>query len=586
VQKSKRKIIVILAVAVFTMTAVLTFGGAGLFTATPERTSTSKALQMIDSGTIAKAAIADDASSITLTDTAGKEFTTHYPREYSDQLLEKLLSKNVSIETTHATRNIVMDLLGIFAPVGVLVIIYLLIRPDALKKGKFTAQPTIPETRFEDIAGADEAVAALREMVQMTKDGKEYARMGAHPPKGAILVGPSGTGKTLLARAVAGESGMPFYAVAGSDFVEMFAGQGPRRVRRLFDQARKTGGVIFIDEMDAIGQKRDDLRGSGDGQERLNVITALLDAMDGFTPRDNVIVLAATNRVESMDPALLRPGRLDRQIHVPLPDKLGREQIFGVHLRGKTIDGVIDARVAAAQTAGMSGAEIKAVVNEACMIAVRAGRTGIDNADIQEAVNVVAMGNGRKSAYLTPSDRWITAVHEAGHAACGLMLARKYPDHAMVPSFVTIIPRGRAGGFTRFDEPDGVHVSRRALLNRLVVSMGGRAAELQYFGEEGLTSGSSGDLQHATSLAREMVSHYGMAPVGTLAYADESTKKIDEAVEHLLREALAGAVSLIGAAEGAGLTRVVAKALLEHESLGAEDLRAIVDRDSPAMCAA
>lgn len=571
----QRRIIYGVAAAILLVVIFVTFGGTKLLSSGPTEISTDKAIQLIDSGRVTKAAIMDDTNTLILTTADDQKQTTSYPKAYAGQITQKLLDKNVTVDTKQPSKNQLLDLFGTFAPMAILLVIFLAARPDALKSGKFAALSTVPETRFSDIAGADEAVAELEEIVSMMKDGAAYEAMGARPPKGAILVGPSGTGKTLLARAVAGESGLPFYAVAGSDFVQEFAGRGPRRVRQLFKSARKTGGVIFIDEIDSVGQNRNELRGGGDSQERLNVITALLHEMDGFTARDNIVVLAATNRVDSMDPALLRPGRLDRQVQVPIPDRVGREAIFKVHLTGKVTDGTVDTRAAAGQTAGMSGAEIAAIVNESCMIAVRTGQPGVSDSIIQEAVNVVAMGRGRKSAYLSPRDKEVTAYHEAGHATCALLLAREDPEHATRPTFVTIIPRGAAGGFTRFDHPDSNYVSKRALINRLIVSMGGRAAEMSHFGEGGYTSGAAGDLKDATAIARQMVMNFGMADTGSLVFTDRSNKVTDGLVQELLSDALKSAVRMLEGPDGEALVESLATALIREESLGEVEIAAL-----------
>lgn len=573
--KQHRRIIYAVAVALLMAVSFLSLGGAKMLTPSVEDITTEAAFHLIDSGQVQKAVMFDDTSTLQLATAEGSKKSASYLKSDGSKISQKLLDKNIPFDTKAPSRNQILDLIGTLLPIVVILFIFMMIRPDALKKGKFAPHPTTPETRFTDIAGADEAVDELREIVSMAKDGEAYEAMGAQAPKGAILVGPSGTGKTLLARAVAGESGLPFFAVAGSDFVEELAGRGPRRVRELFKAARKSGGVIFIDEMDSIGQRRDDLRGGGDSQERLNVITAFLDALDGFTPRENVIVLAATNRVESMDPALLRPGRLDRQIQVPIPDRVGREAIFGVHLRGKRVQKAIDTRAAAAQTAGMSGAEIASVVNEACMIAVRSAQPGISDEIIQEAVNVVAMGRSRRSAYLSDHDKMVTAVHEAGHAACGLLLARQDPANAQRPTFVTVIPRGPAGGFTRFNVAESQYASKKSLLNQLVVAMGGRAAEIARFGPEGFTTGSSGDLHEATSIARRMIMSFGMGESGSLVFMERSSKMIDAGVQELLTDALGAAGSLLSSDEGKALWSSLVEALVAEESLGEERITAL-----------
>ena len=435
------------------------------------------------------------------------------------------------------------------------------------KNGKDDKKEEIPVTRFSDIAGCDEAIDEMTEMVLFLKEPEQFTRVGAKPARGALLVGPPGTGKTLLARAVAGEAGVPFYAVAGSDFVEMYVGVGAKRVRELFDKARShpEGAIIFIDEIDAIGRKRSSGDASTANTEAEGTLNALLVEMDGFS-QSNIIVLGATNRDDILDTALTRPGRLDRKVQVPLPDRAGRERILQVHARNKPLDASVDLNLMARRTPGMSGAELAQLVNEACMTAAREGRDEVNALDFDHAIATVAMGKARHSAIVTPHDRAVTAWHEGGHTVAAMVI-----PEADEPVSVSIIPRGPAGGVTWMAQGDDLFLTRRRAFARLVVAMGGRAAEEIYLDGE-FTSGPHGDLSAATQTAMAMVTKYGMTDAGLMIKSDgllsTGSRVTDEtivAVESLLAEALETAREVLNAHRD--LLQNVVDALLENDTL-------------------
>jgi cell division protease FtsH len=448
-------------------------------------------------------------------------------------------------------------------------------RSGGARLGKAAEGEAIPSDRFSDVAGCEEAVEDMREIVLYLKEPERFTRAGATAPRGALLVGPPGTGKTLLARAVAGEANVPFYAASGSDFVEMFVGVGASRVRSLFKKARKhsEGAIVFIDEIDAIGRKRSGASQAVSNQEQESTLNALLVEMDGFH-RSNIIVIGATNREDILDPALRRPGRLDRTVSVNLPDRLGREKILATHCQGKPVAKEVDLAMVARRTPGMSGADLAQVVNEACLEAARADRDVVLPVDFDTALATVAMGKARTSAVVSEHDRQITAWHEAGHTVAALVV----PD-ADPPVSVSIIPRGPAGGVTWMAPGDDLFLTRNRAFARLVVAMSGRAAE-EFLLDGEFTSGPHGDLQAATDLALAMVTQYGMTDIGLMTKSEGvlsvGGKVMDDsvdAVEHLLLEALN--VSRRVLRDHSDLLKDVAEALLENDTLAQADLIAI-----------
>jgi cell division protease FtsH len=440
-----------------------------------------------------------------------------------------------------------------------------------------------PLTTFDNVAGVDEAKLELQEVVQFLKYPERFTSLGANLPHGVLLVGPPGTGKTLLARAVAGEAGVPFFSISGSEFVEMFIGVGASRVRDLFDQAKRVAPcIVFIDEIDAVGRRRGVGMASG-SDEREQTLNQLLVEMDGFHSNTGVIVIAATNRSEILDQALLRPGRFDRQVQVAAPDLRGREAILRVHARGKPLDSTVDLAVLARSTPGFSGADLSNVLNEAAILAARRSSVSIDSLDVEEAVDRVVAGPAAESRVMPEPERRLTAYHEAGHAVVARFLDRHDPVHK-----ITIAGRGRAGGYTRFLPVEDQHYRTRSQFAASIASaLGGHVAETLVFGE--MSTGAGSDLERATALARRMVTDYGMSEglgVVTLGAADESApygesrsysehtaQQIDREVRRLVDEAHARARSII--VEQRAVLDRLAHALLQWETLqGAELERA------------
>ena len=436
------------------------------------------------------------------------------------------------------------------------------------KKAPTVEPATVPETRFNDVAGCDEAKAELLELVMFLKEPERFTRTGATAPKGALLTGPPGTGKTLLARAVAGESGVPMFTAVGSDFVEKYVGVGAQRIRALFAAARRhERAIIFIDEVDAVARRR-----GGDGEiahiESETTLIALLSEMDGFHTT-NVIVIAATNRADMLDPAITRPGRLDRKVEVPNPDRRGREQILAVHTSGKPIAAGVDFTALARRTPGFSGAQLGALVNEACVDAVRRDLAEVTAECFEHAVATIAMGRARTSALVTDHDREVTAWHEAGHTVAAYL-----QEQADDPVQVTIIPRGPAGGVTWMSGNDDQFLPRRKAHAQLVTALAGRAAEEVLLDGE-FTQGAAGDLQSATELATSMATRYGMTRLGYQVRRGGSTpaQDVSEVVEELLGEAHAAATKLLG--EHKAFLGAVAAGLLAEETLTLADVHLI-----------
>ncbi len=442
---------------------------------------------------------------------------------------------------------------------------------------------------FDDVAGIDEAKEELSEIVDFLKDPQKFQRLGGKIPKGCLLIGPPGTGKTLLARAIAGEAGVPFFTISGSDFVEMFVGVGASRVRDMFEQGKKNAPcIIFIDEIDAVGRSRGAGMGGGN-DEREQTLNQLLVEMDGFEANEGVILIAATNRPDVLDPALLRPGRFDRQITVPNPDIEGRKKILDVHMRKVPLAPDVDAHVIARGTPGFSGADLANLVNEAALLAARLNKKVVTMKDLESAKDKVMMGAERKSMVMSDEEKEMTAYHEAGHALVTLHSPASDPIHK-----ATIIPRGRALGMVmRLPESDKISYKREKMFADLAVAMGGRVAEELIFGYEKVSSGASSDIQYATRLSRAMVTEWGMSNVlGPVHYSDEresfmgqsfsrggnvspdTVKLIDDEVKRIVEEAHTKAQKIL--TDFKHELEIIARGLLEYETLSGDEIKALI----------
>ena len=450
------------------------------------------------------------------------------------------------------------------------------------------------KTTFDDVAGADEEKAELQEIVDFLKDKDKFNSIGARIPKGVLLVGPPGTGKTLLARAVAGEANVPFYSISGSDFVEMYVGVGASRVRDLFAQAKKhPAAILFIDEIDAVGRHRGAGMGGGH-DEREQTLNQLLVEMDGFGANEGVVIIAATNRPDILDPALLRPGRFDRQITVGYPDIKGREAILKVHARGKSIAPDLDFRVIAQATAGFTGADLSNLLNEAALLAVRKGKKAITMSEIEEATIKVVVGTEKKSHKMSDKEKKLTAYHESGHAIATAYLESQDPVHE-----VSIIPRGMAGGYTMsLPSEDRSYKLRGDMLDDLVVLLGGRVSEALILGD--ISTGASNDIERATEIARDMVMRYGMSskigPVSyksgshevflgrdygsTSNYSETMATEIDEEIESILKDAYNRCEELLKAHEDK--LHILAAYLIEHEKINGADFKKLIADEEPS----
>lgn len=490
----------------------------------------SSFLDRVYNGQVRVAEIDTQGMKVRFSDNLGKNFITNNPELNVSALVGDLIKNRVEIiskpiEKESFLSRIFMSLLPIFVLLGVFAFASRRMQGGgqggAFSFGKSKAR-LIPEDKikvtFADVAGADEAKEDLQEMVDFLKDPTKFSKLGGKIPRGVLMVGPPGTGKTLLAKAIAGEAKVPFFTISGSDFVEMFVGVGASRVRDMFDEAKKRSPcIIFIDEIDAVGRQRGAGLGGGH-DEREQTLNQLLVEMDGFEGNEGVIVIAATNRPDVLDPALLRPGRFDRQVTVGLPDLKGRERILGVHMRNKPIAENVSAFNLARGTPGFSGAELANLVNEAALFAARRQRKQIAMQDLEDAKDKIMMGAERKSMVMSEKEKEMTAYHEAGHAIIG----RIVPAHDPVYK-VTIIPRGRALGVTMFlPDKDNYSYSKERLESKISTLYGGRLAEEMIYGKDQVSTGASNDIERATNLARDMVTKWGLSEkLGPLLYAEE-----------------------------------------------------------------
>ena len=563
-------------------------------------------VQRVDEGGVQSVTISprSDGSSTISGEAGGEAFVTNSPSDA--RVTERLMEKGVAVAVKPAEQASLLQLILINSLPFILILglSFFILRKmqqnsggGAMGFGKSKAK-MLNEAKgrvtFEDVAGIDEAREELQEIVEFLKDPGKFARLGGKIPKGALLVGSPGTGKTLLARAIAGEAGVPFFTISGSDFVEMFVGVGASRVRDMFEQAKKNAPcIIFIDEIDAVGRHRGAGLGNGN-DEREQTLNQLLVEMDGFDANEGIIIIAATNRPDVLDPALLRPGRFDRQVVVPRPDIEGREKILGVHMRKVPLAPDVDARVIARGTPGFSGADLANLVNEAALLAARKGKRLVAMAEFEEAKDKVMMGAERRSMVMTEDEKKMTAYHEAGHAIVALHEPASDPIHK-----ATIIPRGRALGMVmRLPERDSYSYHRDKMHANMAVAMGGRVAEELIFGYDKVSSGASGDIQYATKLARDMVTQWGMSDaMGPIQYEEqqgetflgysqsqgmnvsqETAQKIDREIRSLVEKGYDRAKQVL-TDYGEELEKL-AQALLEYETLSGEEIKILLDGGS------
>ncbi|MDR5683110.1 MAG: ATP-dependent zinc metalloprotease FtsH [Armatimonadota bacterium] len=566
----------------------------------PRQVDFSEFLTMVESGQVAgRVVFNEDASTITGQRKDGQPFRTTYSKETTAQVQALLREKGIPFGVEASARNSPWpNLLSTFLPLILIIgLWFLMIRQaqsgsnQAMSFGKSRArlhQESKTKVTFDDVAGCDEAKEELQEIIEFLKHPKKFQALGAKIPRGVLLVGPPGSGKTLLAKAVAGEAGVPFFSISGSEFVEMFVGVGASRVRDLFEQAKKSAPcLLFIDEIDAVGRQRGAGLGGGH-DEREQTLNQLLVEMDGFDPNAGIIVIAATNRPDILDPALLRPGRFDRRVVVDNPDTKGRKAILEVHLRGKPLAEDVNVDVLAKRTPGFSGADLANLVNEAALLAARRNKRRITMAEFDEAVERVIAGPQRRSRVLSQKERELVAFHEAGHA-----ILRKLLPHADPPHKVTIVSRGMALGYVMGMPPEDRYTRTRAeLLDEITVAMGGRVAEDLVFGE--VTTGAENDFEQATDMARRMVTDFGMSEklgpmslgkrhgpvflgrdlVESRNYSEEVAYEIDKEVRRIIDECYGRARRIIES--NRDKLELVARALLDKETLDGEELERLL----------
>jgi len=582
-------IIVLLLLALFSL-----FQTPGQRTASNDITF-SQLLAEVDQGKVRDVVI--QGNDITGTMNDGKAFSTYAPNDPS--LVQRLYGKGVSISARPQGDNLpwyvslLVSWLPFIALIGVWIFLSRQMQGGAGKAmgfGKSRAKLLTEahgRVTFEDVAGVEEAKSDLEEIVEFLRDPQKFQRLGGRIPRGVLLVGPPGTGKTLIARAVAGEANVPFFTISGSDFVEMFVGVGASRVRDMFEQAKKNAPcIIFIDEIDAVGRHRGAGLGGGN-DEREQTLNQLLVEMDGFEANEGIILIAATNRPDVLDPALLRPGRFDRQVVVPNPDVVGREKILQVHIRKVPLAPDVNLKTIARGTPGFSGADLANLVNEAALMAARRNKRMVTQHEFEDAKDKVMMGAERKSLVMTEEEKLLTAYHEGGHAIVALHVKATDPVHK-----ATIIPRGRALGMVmQLPERDKLSMSYEQMTSRLGIMMGGRVAEELVFGNEKVTSGASSDIEQATKLARMMVTRWGLSPeLGTVAYgenqeevflgysvsrqqsiSEDTVKKIDAEIKRFVEEGYQLARKIL--TENRAQLEILAKGLIEYETLTGDEIK-------------
>jgi cell division protease FtsH len=585
VNNNLKSILIWLAIGVFMMSIFNQFSGSTRF---ENKLVYSQFMDQVKSGSISKVEI--DGNNLTGITADGKKFSTYAPTD--PWLVSDLLKNNVVVDAKPAEQqSLLMSIFISWFPMILLVGVWIFFMrqmqggnkgggPFSFGKSKARQlDQTTNKTTFKDVAGCDEAKEEVHELVDFLKDPSKFHKLGGRIPRGVLMVGPPGTGKTLLARAVAGEAKVPFFTISGSDFVEMFVGVGAARVRDMFEQAKKSSPcIIFIDEIDAVGRSRGAGTGGGN-DEREQTLNQLLVELDGFEPNSGVIVIAATNRADVLDKALLRPGRFDRQIMVSLPDIKGREEILLVHMRKIPADVNVKADIIARGTPGFSGADLANLVNESALFAARANKRTVDMEDFEEAKDKIFMGPERKSLIMREEERRNTAYHESGHAVVAKLLPNADPVHK-----VTIMPRGWALGLTwQLPEYDTFSNFKEKMLEEISILFGGRIAEEVFMKQ--MSTGAANDFDRATKLAREMVTKYGMSDkLGTMVYADDNAEsflntksiseatqlKVDTEIKSILDEQYKIARKLIE--KNKRKVEAMAKALLEYETIDSDQI--------------
>ncbi|WP_455487980.1 ATP-dependent zinc metalloprotease FtsH [Haemophilus sp.] len=593
-----KNLVLWVVVAVIMMTAYQSFNSSSVENSTDYTTF----VYDVSNGQVTAARF--DANEITVTKTDGSKYSTVMPPLEDKKLLDDLLSKKVKVEgTPFEKRGLLSQILISWFPMLFLVGVWVFFMRQmqgsggkAMSFGKSRAkmlnQDQIKVT-FADVAGCDEAKEEVGEIVDFLRDPNKFQNLGGKIPKGILMVGPPGTGKTLLARAIAGEAKVPFFTISGSDFVEMFVGVGASRVRDMFEQAKKNAPcLIFIDEIDAVGRQRGAGLGGGH-DEREQTLNQMLVEMDGFSGNDGVIVIAATNRPDVLDPALTRPGRFDRQVVVGLPDVKGREQILKVHMRKVPVAQDVDAMTLARGTPGYSGADLANLVNEAALFAARVNKRAVTMLEFEKAKDKINMGPERRTMIMTDKQKESTAYHEAGHAIVGYLVPEHDPVHK-----VTIIPRGRALGVTFFlPEGDQISISQKQLESKLSTLYAGRLAEDLIYGEENISTGASNDIKVATNIARNMVTQWGFSDkLGPILYtedegevflgrsmakakhmSDETAHSIDEEVRAIVNRNYARARQIL--TDNMDILHAMKDALVKYETIEEEQIKQLMNRE-------
>jgi len=596
--------------AVWGALALLVIGMAVMMGGNPEVASAKSArlsdiYTLAEEGKLADATLGDTKLMVTTTD--GQKMISEIRQ--LDMTTEQILRENkvpFKVEADVGRNNVASALLSLLPIVLIVAFVFFMMRQmqgggtrGAMSFGKSRARLLTEKhgrVTFDDVAGVDEAKEELQEIVEFLQDPSKFQRLGGKIPKGALLVGPPGTGKTLLARAVAGEAGVPFFTISGSDFVEMFVGVGASRVRDMFEQAKRSAPcIIFIDEIDAVGRSRGAGLGGGN-DEREQTLNQLLVEMDGFEANEGIIIMAATNRPDVLDPALLRPGRFDRQVTVGNPDIIGREKILKVHMRNVPLAKDVETKTIARGTPGFSGADLANLVNEAALLAARRGKRVVAMQEFEDAKDKVLMGPERRSMVMSEKEKELTAWHEAGHAIVAIKVPSADPVHK-----ATIIPRGRALGMVmQLPEDDKLSMSKVEMTSRLAIIMGGRVAEELKFGLDNVTAGAASDIQQATRLARAMITRWGYSDViGPVDYgsdqgdvflgqqlmqsshiSEETSRKIEEEVRKLIEQGKEDARRIM--TESRADWEAVALGLLEYETLSGDEIANLIKGTPPS----